>query len=64
MKTPKEKALELYGKFCYYNKDYAKKCALIVVDEIINCDSFFKTFKDTKIFSKYWYDVQTEINKL
>ena len=46
--TPKEKAEELFNKYCYairYNeKDseywtniiYAKNCALIAVDEIIN----------------------------
>ena len=42
----------------------AKRCALIAVDEIINCDSFFKTLEDTKVFTKYWYEVQQEINKL
>ena len=47
--TPKEKAEELFNKYCYairYNeKDseywtniiYAKQCALIAVDEIIKC---------------------------
>ena len=43
--TPKEKATELYEKMwlikdeqeiCSMNRFYAKKCALITVDEIIN----------------------------
>jgi len=42
----------------------AKHCALVCVDEIINCDSYFKTLQDSKEFTKYWYEVQTEINKL
>ena len=76
--TPKEKVIELVEKFeCYvdYQGDdcfnerekmliNAKRCALIAVDEIINCDSFFKTLEDTKEFTKYWYEVQQEINKL
>lgn len=47
----------------YWNK-LAKESALIAVNEIINCDSFFKTLEDTKEFTKYWYEVQQEINKL
>ncbi len=42
----------------------AKQCALIAVDEIINCDNFFKTLDDVKEFTKYWYEVQEEINNL
>lgn len=41
-----------------------KKCAAMAVDEIINCDTFFKTLIDSKDFTEYWYDVQEEINKL
>ena len=73
--TPKEKAEELVEAFMNIRKqklaDYsiiyhptAKRCALIAVDEIINCDSFFKTLEDTKAFTKYWYEVQQEIEKL
>ncbi len=73
--TPKEKAEELVEMFMNIKKqklaDYsiiyhptAKRCALIVIDEIINCDSFFKTLEDTKAFTKYWYEVQQEIEKL
>lgn len=67
--TPKEKANRLhtlmYGDFSV-NMTWtdAKRCALIAVNEIINCDSFFKTLEDTKTFTKYWYDVQQEIEKL
>lgn len=69
----KEKAKELVDKF-YYSKDEdgyhstnmhrAKQCALIAVDEIINCDHFFKTLDDVKEFTKYWYEVQEEIKLL
>ena len=68
--TPKEKAEELVNKFFiqemkYYNNLYtAKECALLAVNEIINCDYFFKSFEDTKQFTKYWYEVQKEIEKL
>lgn len=65
--NPEKKARELIDKshsIHTLNNYEAKQCALIVVDEIINCDSFFKTLEDTKIFSKYWHDVQTEINNL
>jgi hypothetical protein len=36
----------------------------MAVDEIINCDTYFKTLTDSKDFTEYWYDVQEEINKL
>lgn len=71
--NPKDKAEELFLKFRQIppSSPYtgigdgeAKQCALLMVDEIINCDSFFKTLEDTKTFTKYWYDVQQEINKL
>ena len=66
----KEKARELVAKFHefsgenkHYDKtqwDYAKQCALIVVDEIFN-DKIYKAFK---IEPKYWTDVRNEIKKL
>ena len=76
--TVKEKAEELVKHFRkyvddgrsggFYSSDITfqnqKQCALICVDEIINCDTFFKTLDDTKEFTKYWYEVQTEIEKL
>jgi len=60
--TPKEKAEELVDNF--ENALTIKDCALISVDEIINCDYFFKTLEDTKLFIDYWYKVQQEIEKL
>jgi hypothetical protein len=55
-----------YERASRYNavKPKAKRCALIAVDEIINCDHFFKTLEDTKEFSNYWNEVQNEIEKL
>jgi hypothetical protein len=77
--TPAEKAKQLVHKFyfslpnnggftgpCNINDrwDEGKKCAAIAVDEIINCDTYFKTLIDSKDFTEYWYNVQEEINKL
>ncbi len=75
--TPREKAIELFEQFLEHTVEWdlirevacdsklkSKECALIAVDEIINCDSFFKTLEDTKAFTKYWYEVQQEIEKL
>lgn len=48
-----------------YQKKLSKKCALIAVDEIINCDYFFDVYnKDAQKFTSYWYEVQKEIQKL
>ena len=73
--TPKEKAEELFNKYCYairYNeKDseywtniiYAKNCALIAVDEIlkyIDEDGFIYPSPQFE----YWQEVKQEINKL
>jgi hypothetical protein len=44
--------------------DQAKHCAFVAVDEIINCDYFFKTLEDTKEFTKYWVEIQNEIINL
>jgi hypothetical protein len=33
--TAKEKAIELYEKYCYFEPHTAKRCALIAVDEMI-----------------------------
>lgn len=71
--TPKQKAFELFNKYAdeiNFDDTYrgykheSKKCALISVDEIINCDMFFKTLEGSKEFTKYWYEVQQEIQKL
>jgi len=54
--TPKEKAKELFD--LYYrvvpNKEYAKQCALIAVNEI--CTHFYPV--------KYWDQVKIELEKL
>ena len=66
--TPKEKAEELFNKYCYAirteetdsaywtNIIYAKNCALIAVDEILK--------SPTPKQEKYWQEVKNEINKL
>jgi hypothetical protein len=67
MTPPKEKAKELVDRFHSINNlnNYeVKQCALIAVNEIINCDSFFKTLEDSKAFVNYWNEVQQEIQKL
>ena len=77
--TSKEKSVELYSK--YYNrlehtlsedyspheKDIAKQCALIAVDEIIleQCKSSEKKdarYQDERLI--YWQEVKQEIEKL
>lgn len=70
MSEAKEKAKELFDKYCYAirteetdsgyftNIIYAKNCALIAVEEILN-NGF--DFTDE---SEYWQEVKTEIEKL
>ena len=57
--TPKEKAKELVDKFIQTNGNafFAKQCALIAVDEIIN---YSEEWDD----SEYWQEVKQEIEKL
>jgi hypothetical protein len=66
--TPKEKAKELVELYCqllsirdYENKEKAKQCALISVDEIIKsiCNEHV-----SDIFDKFWQEVKQEIEKL
>jgi len=57
--TAKEKAEEIYYMFDA-NETYALNC----VNEIINCDSFFKTLESVREFTAYWYEVQEEIKLL
>ena len=58
--TPKEKANELFNKMYDYTLDNsdAKQCALIAVDEII------KELDECFIYSMFWKEVKTEIEKL
>jgi hypothetical protein len=67
--TPKEKAKELYCKYrdalnirdLQTNANpFAKQCALIAVDEILNINSVDKDFS----LSHYWLDVKNEIENL
>jgi hypothetical protein len=76
--TPKEKAIELVNKFRDYtngddpNNDYrfspaiekenAKKCALIAVDEILEDRKEMDGMK--VINDPYWLEVKQEIEKL
>ena len=82
--TPKEKAQELYRKMVYeieWNaqpstvKGVAKQCALIAIDEILNCpqmnDQEVVKYSDgswsreiVEIPNKYWQEVKQEIEKL
>lgn len=59
--TPKEKAKSLVGRM-ERSKDmpyqYAKQCALIAVDEILNSGKDVDEFCDS-----YWQDVKQEILK-
>jgi hypothetical protein len=69
--TPKEKAKELFDKYCwairieetdsgyFSNVLYAKECALIAVDEILN--EYWS--HDTKR-RNWWIEVKHEIEKL
>ena len=61
--TPKEKAQELLNKFIQTNGNafFAKECALIAVDEILNntgCGGCIESEKN------YWQQVKQEIEKL
>lgn len=70
--TPKQKAKELvmlYSKKSNNLKqrtdwNYDKQCALIAVNEIVNSDWFFEKLEANRKHTKYWYDVQDEINNL
>lgn len=74
MSSPKEKAEELFNKYCYAirteetdsaywtNIIYAKQCALIAVDLILDETIYY--FNDDDIFIEYWQEIKNEINKL
>ena len=63
--TPKEKANELIEKFIFINGNsfFAKDCAIIAVDEILNSNPtwFVDQMKSTH---KFWQEVKTELEKL
>jgi hypothetical protein len=81
--TPKEKAEELVNKMygetpvrtiiaeIEEDKQYAKQCALIAVDEIISSSPSLPILGDSGIYgedielsTKYWEEVKQEIEKL
>jgi len=78
--TPKEKAIELFYKYClelktegnefgyYTNTIQAKKCALIAVDEVQRLIKDLSTCKNRFIYiideMNYWIEVKKEIKKL
>jgi len=65
--TPKEKAEELFNKYCIYlragllyddeARQDAKECTLIAVDTILSIASHYVTIE-------YWNEVKTEIEKI
>lgn len=74
MSEAKEKAKELFDKYCFAirteetdsgyftNIIYAKQCALIAVDEILDDYEAFSYKAQTG--KEYWQKVKTEIEKL
>ena len=70
MATPKEKAIELYNKFRDANgtmvaNGYAKKQAVICVDEIISTIKIdYMRVQNRMQTVAYWQEVKTELNKL
>ena len=73
--TPKERAKDLVGKFISHtlifdegagwleDKDEAKQCALIAVDEILNTIEYSSQADELSKVS-YWEEVKQEIEKL
>jgi hypothetical protein len=78
--TPQEKANDLFNKMLdkAYEVDclggeymVAKRCALVMVEEMINCAGYIWGGRDTETgkaardsFRDYWYEVKNEIEKL
>lgn len=69
--TPKEKAQELFFNFYEIdndsidfgmNKEMAKQCALIAVDEII--EALHEHHWQNRLIIDYWQEVKQEIEKL
>lgn len=63
--TPKEKAKELVDKFRIskaITESYAKQCALILVDEILNIE--WDEFEMSGDEVMYWEEVKKEIENL
>ena len=79
--TAQEKAKKLLGKYLFYfpvfrnekensfeydyDEDKAKECALIVVDEVIECCKQYDELNETYVTQiDYWMEVKQEIEKL
>ena len=71
--TPKEKAIELWGKYFQLNYDWdggtkdqwAKEGALIAVDEILGLSKIVSLRRDEVYMElEYWLEVKEEITKL
>jgi len=75
--TPKEKAQELFNKYCFAirteqtdsgywtNVIYAKDCALIAVDMVIECCRQYDELNETFVTQiNHWQEVKQEIQKL
>jgi hypothetical protein len=74
--TPKEKAKELFDKFChairteecddgyFTNVIHAKRCALIAVEQVRFFDSRLFFASEGSLFDQYLDDVKKEIEKL
>jgi hypothetical protein len=60
--TPKEKAKELIRQFYSVGAIECKQCALIAVDEIVECTT--NGLGLTKFSKEYWQEVKQEIEKL
>jgi hypothetical protein len=69
MKTPKEKAEELFAKYVFLtisdmsdeNFNQTKQCALVAVDEVLNEENHFI---QTDSHLLYWEQVKQEIENL
>ena len=68
--TPKEKAKELYLRYTdalnirdlqLTANPFAKQCALIVVDEILEIELLVESVDD--FYLRYWIEVKKEIEK-
>ena len=64
--TPKEKAKELIDKFAEANGNsfFAKECALIAIDEILDSFSEFDFSLKYIMNRDYWLEVKQEIQIL
>jgi hypothetical protein len=67
--TPKEKAEEItllyynLGKHLYVPMSFAKQCALIAVNELIEIACDYSDYDET-VTKEYWGKVKIEIEKL